>query len=1109
MDENNTYSPLGGILDSDHSIRHFSGKSYWDFIKEGSSPMVYCIITIDGKEFTRSCCVEITQHTNDHDSFILTTPDDSFDSFKGYVMENSKYLTGQKVEISFWRFKEKRQSFLGIIAKIENRKHDGGGYGDLIITGYAPSIYLESGKDCRSFEDKTLEQIIAEVCSGYTQAANIITKGLNTDYILPYTVQYKESDYQFIKRLAVLHGEYFYYNGENLVFGNSVQPMIDLEENIDLINIQFELNVKPQEFSYTSYDTDFGKAVSKDTSQIKSYIQYKENPFQAILINSSQSIFKKKPKMHFNHSGISKRSDTELKEAVRREKENRENLIYVRGKSKDPELKIGGRAKIIDINCKPMETYRIIEIRHYHDGNTYYNEFTGIPDLYNAPYQDNEAVPLGEIQAARVVDNNDPWGAGRIRVQFPWQMDKNEKTPWLQLILPHAGAGKGFNFIPEIGEEVMINYECGNADKPFVMGNTYNGNEKSGYHTAGNDIKAIRTRSGIENISNDAEGSWKQSTPDGNFLKFDGKGNAMLNVPNDLTINVGKNFNINVGENISFMVGLKAIYNIGVQMMMNAPILKYFISNNYHLQSPKTLINGEGEIKIEAKETNVSGSQKLFMHSEETAMLNSKGVVAVKGQEGTHHDNKPEDYDPEKPEITAKCIVHFRPRKDWEGKGYGFDYFRTGDTSILNGGTAFFMDQNYENMVAKQYEEATHTTLVTNVNEFNKYYKADPKQCNELKKDYDVHNIPWKIKKDAKGKPMKDSKGNAVPEEYFCSWLSLYPNGLSDDNVGKQVMGVPLPLAKPNTEALLSLIVDIEEEADVLRFEDNEHFMISPKEIDIKGKKKGKYPFADAITVRCLKEFSADQTIIINAIKKSPDGKEESLPAGKLKVMANDASKRKKVKILLVSVTTDISASGSQVSGEITDKSNFLKQYLRQALIEAEIEIEKLNLSLEPELQSGGAYVKSPGILGANYKQNPPSGFWNLEYFAYRKLREQLRAVNPADENKYKDHYKIFYYGERGGSYTASGKVGAVSGYANNDLINIFAESKDQTSTHELLHSLGMPHSFSNKECTGYEGTIFTYFPQSTDNIMDYSVTRYALWHWQWIKANNKIKTTV
>ena len=407
-----------------------TSRSFTEWLHDTTNPLVYCLLTVDGKEFLRknSYSVELNQKTNDHDSFTIVVPDDALDSFKGYVMENSKNLLGKDLTITYWRFGKIRQTFRGIIGKIRNKKDEGGGYGDLHITGFAPSILLESGKDCQSFEEKTLEQIIGEVTADYPQEAKVKVETPNTKRTLQYTVQYKESDYQFVRRLAIRHGEFFYYNGENLVFGTKVQPIIKLGENIDLIDVEFEMRMQAQDFSFISYDAQSGSKIEQDSSSLKS--EFKESPFQSIAVIASRKVFKKNPKMHFNHTGISQSTSKELEEAVRLEKERRENLMQVKGRSKDPELKIGGRAELSDINGKAMETYRIIEIKHCYDGEEYYNEFVGIPDLFNAaPYIDTEAVPKGEEQPARVMDNNDPMGMGRVRVQFPWQEDKGQKTP--------------------------------------------------------------------------------------------------------------------------------------------------------------------------------------------------------------------------------------------------------------------------------------------------------------------------------------------------------------------------------------------------------------------------------------------------------------------------------------------------------------------------------------------------------------------------------------------------------------------------------------------------------------------------------------------------------
>jgi len=337
--------------------------------------------------------------------------------------------------------------------------------------------------------------------------------------------------------------------------------------------------------------------------------------------------------MFCNHTGISDNTSKELSESVRMERENRENLVMVRGQSRDPDLRIGSRAKLIDINIKAMETYRIIEIKHFHDAEEYYNEFVGIPDLFNAPYQDSNAVPLGEDQPARVIDNNDPTGSGRVRVQFPWQERKGEKTPWLRLIQPHSGTGKGFHFIPEIGEEVMVGFESQNAEKPFVVGTHYNGSEKSSYHTSGNDKKVIHTRSGTKIILNDGEGSIFIEDPSGNTYLMDGQGNIKVNAPKNMTFTAGENVTITAGMNITSNAGMNIsetagvshisfaggmmIQNATLDYMLNATNITKIASENYSYEANDIYKNATENIDV------VAG--KDFIQSSETTIHNLSG----------------------------------------------------------------------------------------------------------------------------------------------------------------------------------------------------------------------------------------------------------------------------------------------------------------------------------------------------------------------------------------------------------------------------------------------------------------------------------------------------
>ena len=124
-----------------------TSRSFKEQLNDPKNPNIYCLFMMDGKEFLleNSYNTELHQKTADHDTFSIIVPDDALDSFKGYVLENSKNILGNNITINFWQWGKIQQSFSGVIGGIDNAKNEGGGYGDLIITGFSPSILLESG----------------------------------------------------------------------------------------------------------------------------------------------------------------------------------------------------------------------------------------------------------------------------------------------------------------------------------------------------------------------------------------------------------------------------------------------------------------------------------------------------------------------------------------------------------------------------------------------------------------------------------------------------------------------------------------------------------------------------------------------------------------------------------------------------------------------------------------------------------------------------------------------------------------------------------------------------------------------------------------------------
>ena len=532
-------------------------RSFGEWLSDKENPMVYCLLSLDGEPFLSRNSYEVIleQKTNAHDTFSIIVPDDALDTYEGFVMENSKKLLGKKISLSYWQYGSENQVFSGIVTGMKNRKESG--YGKLVITGHSPSILLENGRADRSFEQLSLSQIIKEIGVNYPQEGKIHAEEqeLNVRRVLPYTVQSQESDFGFIQRLATRYGEYFYYNGKELIFGNKAEPVLELSEDRELIELEFELGLRAQGFSGLTYDTEKGESIQHNAQEVQT--EWKENALQAVAIQASKQLFGNAPKSVFSGSEKSQ----ELEEMLLKEKENRESLIWVRGRSRDSRLKNGSRAKLTDINGRAMETYRIVEIRHYYNGDEYYNEFVGVSDVLHPPYQNSGDFPKSHEQMGRVVENADPLELGRVRVQMVWQEAGSEKTPWIRLLQPHSGSGKGFYFVPEIGEEVLVGFQGGNAEKPYVIGAQYNGKEKSGYADKENSIKAVHTRSGHKLVFTEDE-SILITDKSGNEILLDTKGsNITITAPETMTLNA-KNLNINVSQNMTTNVGNNMITNV-------------------------------------------------------------------------------------------------------------------------------------------------------------------------------------------------------------------------------------------------------------------------------------------------------------------------------------------------------------------------------------------------------------------------------------------------------------------------------------------------------------------------------------------------------------------
>jgi uncharacterized protein involved in type VI secretion and phage assembly len=105
-----------------------------------------------------------------------------------------------------------------------------------------------------------------------------------------------------------------------------------------------------------------------------------------------------------------------------------------------------------------------------------------------------------------VMDNRDPDGLGRVRVQLGWQEEGSGY--WARTAAPMSGSGYGAWFLPEIGDEVLVGAEHGDPALLYVLGMLWNGKVKAPANNddGKNSLRLIKSRSGHQLLFDDTEG---------------------------------------------------------------------------------------------------------------------------------------------------------------------------------------------------------------------------------------------------------------------------------------------------------------------------------------------------------------------------------------------------------------------------------------------------------------------------------------------------------------------------------------------------------------------------------------------------------------------------
>lgn len=217
---------------------------------------------------------------------------------------------------------------------------------------------------------------------------------------------------------------------------------------------------------------------------------------------------------------------------------------------------------------------------------------------------------------------------GRVKVCFHWDrsgLTDGQNTCFLRVMQGFASSGFGLHFTPRVGDEVVVAFEGGNPDRPFIIGSLYNAENLPPYADYNGVRAGVRTRStmggaadtcnelyfddakGKEEVYFQSEKDYKQYVKNDSTTKIDNDrtsevGNnsvdhiindSSVKIDNNLTTEIGKDENRTIGSNLTTKIGSNGVFDAGSELTLQVGGSVIKISGSkIEISSSQVVING-------------------------------------------------------------------------------------------------------------------------------------------------------------------------------------------------------------------------------------------------------------------------------------------------------------------------------------------------------------------------------------------------------------------------------------------------------------------------------------------------------------------------------------
>ncbi len=503
---------------------------------------------------------------------------------------------------------------------------DGGKYKNISLIIEPKLSFARYRKNCRIFQNKSVEDIISEVMSEHDITYKLNLKRSYTKY--SYKVQYEESDLDFIQRLLADEGLSFTFSHTKA--SHILEIFDDAGYYTHGVEYLVDYSSGTAQSSYISQWHE-RQILATNESRTSGYDMLNPTSLPKNLAQGNSDIVTVPSSEHFEYLGGSETQDQYHLKSTRAIESLQQNAYLCTGEA----------------TCRTFSVAKCFRFRQHEDESRVGNEYV-LSSVHISASVSNQASQgvastqglkvrfscvdsktnlrpslnytrpqIKGIQTAIVTGKKDGEvyvdQYGRIKVKFHWDRygkpDANSSC-WIRVAQSIAGDGWGTAFYPRVGQEVIVEFINGDPDQPIVTGSLYNGDKSPPYKLPENS-----SQSGFKSRSVQQGGS------NSNELRFDDKpgqehvylhaeklfqmvvedcadivveNNKTEKVTNNVTHEVGKEAISKIGNNYSIDIGKALSINAGksIEIKVGSASIQMSSSGEINIKGTKVSLNG-------------------------------------------------------------------------------------------------------------------------------------------------------------------------------------------------------------------------------------------------------------------------------------------------------------------------------------------------------------------------------------------------------------------------------------------------------------------------------------------------------------------------------------